>query len=303
MHRLWISSDDLQRVEPGGEDGADAAGVDLAEDVSADQAKHRADVQARGATNALQRLLELRVVRHLGAAVVHQDDVQLLGRAVGVGHRAADDGDVAGEQLRRGAARQRGQDRNDVGELGHQLLDADDGDVNLGQRRDQARIAFVGDDDEAAGFGDGDVGAGDAHLGVEELGAQLAARELHQLGDVGRLALFDLVAEDVGDFFLGHVDGGHDHVRRRLSGQLNDPLAQVGFADFDAGFFQMRVEVNFLRRHRLRFDDVLTPFCLRQIEDVVADLGGIVGAKNFGAAGFGVAAVNRSASSSRCEAA
>ena len=35
----------------------------------------------------------------------------------------------------------------------------------------------------------------------------------------------------VGDFFLGHVDGGHDHVRRRLSGELNDPLAQIGFAE------------------------------------------------------------------------
>ena len=100
--------------------------------------------------------------------------------------------DVAGEQLRGGAARQRGENRHDVGEVGHQLLDADDGDVNLGQRRDQAGIAFVGDDDQAAGFGDGDVRAGDAHLGVEEFGAQLAARELHQLGDVGRLALLDL---------------------------------------------------------------------------------------------------------------
>ena len=111
MQRLWISSDDLQRVEPGGEDGADAAGINLAEDVAADQPEHRAHVQARGAADALQRLLELRVLRHLGAAVVHQDDVQLLRRAVGIRHRAADDRDVAGEQLRRGAAGQGGQHR------------------------------------------------------------------------------------------------------------------------------------------------------------------------------------------------
>ena len=37
----------LERVKPGGEDGADAAGVNLAEDVSADEAEDRADVEAR----------------------------------------------------------------------------------------------------------------------------------------------------------------------------------------------------------------------------------------------------------------
>ena len=52
----------LQLVEPGREDGADAAGVDLAEHVPAHQAEDRADVQAGGAADALQRLLELRVV-------------------------------------------------------------------------------------------------------------------------------------------------------------------------------------------------------------------------------------------------
>ena len=39
------------------------------------------------------------------------------------------------------------------------------------------------------------------------------------------------------------------------SGQLNDPLAQVGLADLDAGLLQVRVEVDLLRRHRLRLDD------------------------------------------------
>ncbi len=64
----------------------------------------------------------------------------------------------------------------------------DDGDVDLRQRGDQAGVAFVGDDDDAAGLGHGDVGAGDAHVGVQEVGPQLAARELHQLRDVRRLA-------------------------------------------------------------------------------------------------------------------
>ena len=66
-----------------------------------------------------------------------------------------------------------------------------------------------------------------------------AAGELHQLRDVGRLARFDLFAEDVGDLFLGHVDGRHHHVRRGLAGELNDPLAEVGLADLDAGLLEM----------------------------------------------------------------
>ena len=36
----------LERAKPGCEDGADAAGVDLAEDVPSDQTEDRADVQA-----------------------------------------------------------------------------------------------------------------------------------------------------------------------------------------------------------------------------------------------------------------
>ena len=71
-------------------------------------------------------------------------------------------------------------------------------------------------------------------------------------------------------------------------GQLHDPLAQIGLADFDAGFFQVGVEVDFLRRHRLRFDDALHAVLLREVENVLADFGGIVGAKDFGAARFGL---------------
>ncbi len=123
---------------------------------------------------------------------------------------------------------------------------------------------------------------------VEKLGAQLAARELHQFRDVGRLACFHFLAEDLGDFLLRHVDGRHHHVRRRLAGELDDPFAKIGFANLDAGFLQIRVEVDFLRRHRLRLHYRLHAVLLRELEDVLADLGGIVGAKNFSAAGFGL---------------
>src|SRR5471030_1382696 len=75
----------LQLVKQRRENGPDAAGVDLAEDVAAHQAKHGTNIQARAAADALQRLLEHRIVRHLGPVVIHQDDVQVLQAAVGIG--------------------------------------------------------------------------------------------------------------------------------------------------------------------------------------------------------------------------
>ena len=71
------------------------------------------------------------------------------------------------------------------------------------------------------------------------------------LGISGGWPCFNLFAENVGDLFFGHVNRRHDHVRGRLPGELNDPLAEIGLADFDAGFLEERIEVNLLRRHRL----------------------------------------------------
>ncbi len=92
----------------------------------------------------------------------------------------------------------------------------------------------------------------------------------------------------LGDLFLGHVNGRHHHVRRRLLGELNDPLAQVGLADLDARLLQVGIQMDFFRGHRLRFDDALDAVFLRQVEDVVAHLRGIGGAKDVGTACLGI---------------
>ena len=81
----------FQFVKPGGQDRADAAGIDLAEHVAPDKTENGADVEARSATNALQCLLELWIGRHLGAAVIHQDNVHILHRTIIVRRRTGDD--------------------------------------------------------------------------------------------------------------------------------------------------------------------------------------------------------------------
>jgi hypothetical protein len=255
--------------------------------VSADEAEDRANVEARRATDALQRLLEAGVVRHLVAPVVHQDDVQLFRRSVGVGHGAANDGNITGKQLPGSTLGQGRENGRDVLKVLDQFFQPDNRHVNARQGSHQPRIALIGDDDDAAGLGYSNVCAGDAHIGVEKHRAQLAAGELHQRGDVGLLTRLDILAENLGNILLGHVNGGHDHVGGPLVGKLNDPLAQVGLLHRNAGLFQMLVEMNLLRGHGLRLDDALDAALPREAENIVVYGLGIAGAENLGAAGLG----------------
>src|SRR5664279_4337132 len=126
----------LQRVEPRRQDGADATHVNLAENVPADQPVDRADIQARPAADTLERLPEPVVLGHLGPVVIHQDDVQILERAVRVRRRTRDHRDVTREQLSRRAARQSGEYRDYVGDVRDEFLYADDGDMDFRHRRD-----------------------------------------------------------------------------------------------------------------------------------------------------------------------
>ena len=64
---------------PRGDDETDRSGVDVAEDVASDLEVARADVAARPATDAAQRVPEERIVAHRGAAVVEEHEMKLLG--------------------------------------------------------------------------------------------------------------------------------------------------------------------------------------------------------------------------------
>ena len=107
--------------------------------------------------------------------------------------------------------------------------------MNVWQSRYQPGVSFIRNDDQRSGLRHCDIRAGNPHFGFEKLGSQLAARKLHQFRNVRLLAFFNLLVENRGDFFFGHVDCGHDHVRRRLSRELNNPFSQVGFSHLDAG--------------------------------------------------------------------
>ena len=77
--------------------------------------------------------------------------------------------------LARGVTGQHAEGRHRVVERGDQLVDAAHRDMHAGQRGDHAGVAFVGHEADSAGFGHGEVHAGNAHVGFGELAAQLAA--------------------------------------------------------------------------------------------------------------------------------
>src|SRR5437016_14117362 len=107
------------------------------------------------------------------------------------------------------------------------LLEADQGDVDLRHARDEAAVALVRLDDDRSGLGDSDVRARHADLRPQELRPQSGtdggqnARRLR--GD--RLSV--RLREHAGDPIRGHVDRGEYEVGRLLPGHLAEELAQV----------------------------------------------------------------------------
>ena len=163
-----------------GQDEPDGPDVDMAVVVAAHQPVDRADIGAGAAADAAQRLGEHRVLGQGQAAVVQEDDVHFLS-AVGAGlhsRGAGDPGDVGGDGLAGGVARQDLEDAQGRFEIRDQLVQAHQGHVHARQGRHQAAVALVGDKADGAGLGDGEIGAGDAHVGLEKCLAQLAPGHL-----------------------------------------------------------------------------------------------------------------------------
>ena len=106
-------------------------------------------------------------------------------------------------------------------------------DARAGRR--QPAVALVGDQDDGAGLGDGEVGAGDAQVGLAELLAQQpAAGQGQRLADRRAASSPSVLGQDAGDALARVVDRRGDEVRRPFAGQLDDELAEIGLGDLDA---------------------------------------------------------------------
>ncbi len=92
----------------------------------------------------------------------------------------------------------------------------------------QPGVAFIGADHQRAGFGNRVIGSGDAHISGEYFSRSSLRATFTSALNIGGLLHLGFLAEEVGDLFLGQVQGWHDHMRRRLMGELNDPFAEIG---------------------------------------------------------------------------
>ncbi len=173
------SGDGVDAVEERCHDEPDRAGVDMPEDVPADLAIGRADVRARRAADAMQRLAELRHLAHRAATVVEQHQVLLVPRRRPLDERRVDRDALGGR-----APRQQAELGHRVVVGGDQLLDPGQHDVHGRDGRRQPPVSLVGAHHHCAALGDERVRPGDPHTGAEEDIANGVLGDAYLLADV-----------------------------------------------------------------------------------------------------------------------
>ncbi len=173
---------------------------------------------------------------------------------------------------------------------GQDLFDAHAGDVDRGQAGAHVGVAFVRADDESAGFGDGEVDAGESGLSGHEFLAKMAARRLGEvLGVGGTLFGSEFLVEELADVLLFEVDGGEHDVAGRFMSELHDAFAEIGVGHLDATLLQVGIQVALLGQHRLRLHEVSDAAIREDAMDYGVVLGGIARPVDLDAVGDGVA--------------
>ena len=258
--------------------------------MAADEAVHGADVGAGAAAHAAEDVLEGRILHDLGTAVVEEDDVHFL-LAVGAGLAlvgTGDPGHIGSDGLSGGVTGQHLDAAQSVGNGGDELFEAGKDNVHTGQGGHEAEVAFVGHGADHTGFGNGEVGTGDAHIGVDVFSAQFLTGHLHHLLDVFTvLLLLGDLGEEIGHLIAGQVDGGHNHVRGAFVAVLDDPFAEVGFDHAEAVLLKRGVEMDFFSGHGLGLDDGLAVVVLGDLGDDAVGFGTVGGQVDMHAALFG----------------
>ena len=208
------------------EHGSDRSRVDAAVGVSAHVAINRTGIQAGTATDTKQALAQ-RSAKDLRAAVVHDDQVKLV-RPVQFARLpgARDQRRVNRQLLTRRRTSQHLEQVRQVLQSRDHLLHPHDGDVDSRQRRRQSRVAFVRDQGDRPRFGDGEVDARDAHVGLGKTRAQLPPRERGQLFPVVGERLIGDFVENVRHVVLRQMQRGSHDMGRPMPGDLDDVLAK-----------------------------------------------------------------------------
>ena len=108
------------------------------------------------------------------------------------------------------------------------------------QRGRESCVSFVGDQHDRAGFGHGEISAGNSRIGRGERGSQAAASVSGKLFGVDRQSSAGVAAENLRDLRRARWTGGADQVRGAVAGDLDDIFAEVGFDGFDSARLRVR---------------------------------------------------------------
>ena len=134
--------------------------------------------------------------------------------------------------------------------------------MNPGKRGGQPGVSFIADQSQGPGFGNGQIGAADAHVRGQKGRTEFFSGHLDHAVDVLQVnRRFRDLAEKGSHLLPGKVNGRHDHVGRAFLPQLNDPFPEIGFGHFETLCFQMIIQMGLFRGHGFGFDNGLNADC------------------------------------------
>ena len=145
-------------------------------------------------------------------------------------------------------------------------------DMDARQRGSQTAIALIFHHDDRSGFSDGEVDAGNADTGRQELPAQRIPGHARQALGVIVHGNAEFLCQELRNCVFGFVNSRCDDMSRTVARQLQQVLAEVGLHDLAPGRLEDLVQFNLLGGHRLTLDDGAIVAAARQVGDHAAGL-------------------------------
>ncbi len=143
-----------------------------------------------------------------------------------------------------------------------------------GKRRAHPAVALGLDNDDGPCLGDGEVRTADSDFRIQELLAQIQARDLGQLVRlVGERSAGDRAQEEIADLGAVAVDRRDEDVRRPVAVELQDELGEIRLDRVDAARRERLVQLDLVGRQRLDLHDLGGAVGAGDVEDDRVRLG------------------------------
>ena len=159
---------------------------------------------------------------------------------------------VAGDRLAGGASGDDANQRAEILQAGHDLLDTGHRDVYSGKGCGESNVPFIFNEQERAGFRHQKIRAADPQFGLCEAGSKFVPSDFGQSRGIIGHGSAEYPSQKISDLASSLVNRRGKNVRGRFLRELHDPLAEVGLDRHNSGVDQSVIQSDFLRDHRLR---------------------------------------------------